>query len=211
MGTTINLEIDGKEIKAKEGFTILKAAREANIDIPTLCHHEKLAAYGACRICSVEVEKGGSSKVVVACGYPVEEGIKVKTRSPRIDKIRKVILELIAPALSGDGMGAIKALAVEYKADVDRFMSRYKAKPTRCLLCGQCVRYCSEVVLRNAIGFVGRGIGRRVVFFPERASGYCSTCQQCFSVCPTGKIASETTGDVFPGFSIDDYLAGKMS
>jgi len=210
METAITLEIDGKKVKAKEGVTILEAAKEANIEIPTLCYHEKLAPYGACRICSVEVESGKRSQVVVACGYPVEEGIKVKTRSPRIDRIRKVILELIAPLLSDAGMGAIKELADEYKADVSRFMPRFRAAPTRCILCGLCVRYCSEVVLLNAIGFVGRGIERRVVFFPERASGYCSTCQECFSVCPTGKIGSETTGDVFSGFSIDDYLSGKM-
>jgi NADH dehydrogenase/NADH:ubiquinone oxidoreductase subunit G len=208
---SISLEIDGKKVKAEEGTTILEAAKSANIEIPTLCHHQKLAPYGACRICSVEVEKGGSSNVVVACGYPVEDGISVKTRSPRIDRIRKLILELIAPVLSNEGMGTIKALAREYKADVARFMPGFRAKPTRCILCGQCVRYCSEVVQRNAIGFVGRGTGRRVVFFPERASGYCSTCQQCFSVCPTGKIGSETTGDVFSGFSIDDYLSGKMA
>lgn len=210
METSITLEIDGKKVKAKEGVTIFEAAREANIEIPTLCEHEKLAPYGACRICSVEVEKGRSSKVVVACGYPVEEGIKVKTRSPKIDRIRKVILELIAPVLSKEGMGTISTLAREYKADVARFMPKFKATPTRCILCGKCVRYCSEVVCRNAIGFVGRGIGRRVVFFPERASGYCSTCQQCFSVCPTGKIGSETTGDVFSSFCIDDYISGKM-
>jgi bidirectional [NiFe] hydrogenase diaphorase subunit len=210
METAVTLEIDGKKVKAKEGVTILEAAEEANIEIPTLCYHEKLAPYGACRICSVEVESGGRSQVVVACGYPVEEGMSVKTRSPRIDRIRRVILELIAPLLSEEGMGAIKELASEYKADVSRFMSRFRATPTRCILCGLCVRYCSEVVLLNAIGFVGRGIERRVVFFPERASGYCSTCQECFSVCPTGKIGSETTGDVFSGFSIDDYLSGKM-
>jgi len=208
MEEQVTLEIDGKKVKAKAGDTILKAAREADIEIPTLCQHDKLAAYGACRICSVEVEKGRGSRVVVACGYPVEEGIKVKTRSPRIDKIRKVILELVAPVLSKDGIGSIKTLASEYKADLNRFIPQFKAKPTRCILCGQCVRYCSEVVGRNAIGFVGRGVGRRVVFFPERASGYCSACQQCFAVCPTGKIASETTGDVFLGFSIDDYISG---
>jgi NADH dehydrogenase/NADH:ubiquinone oxidoreductase subunit G len=211
METAVTLEIDGKKVKAKEGVTILEAAKEANIEIPTLCYHEKLAPYGACRICSVEVERGDRSQVVVACGYPVEEGIRVKTRSPRIDRIRKVILELIAPLLSKEGIGTIKDLAGEYGADISRFVPGFKAKPTRCILCGQCVRYCSEVVMQNAIGFVGRGIDRRVVFFPERASGYCSTCQKCFSVCPTGKIGSETTGDVFSGFSIDDYLSGKMS
>lgn len=211
MVTTVNLEIDGKRVTAEKGSTILKAAIDAGIDIPTLCHNDKLAAYGACRLCSVEVENKGRSSVAVACGYPVEEGIKVKTRSPRIDKIRKVILELIAPTLEGPGMATIKALASEYGADVRRFVPRYKAKPTRCILCGKCVRYCAEVVGRNAIGFVGRGIERRVVFFPDRASGYCATCQQCFPVCPTGKIGSETTGDTFTGFCIDDYISGKMA
>jgi bidirectional [NiFe] hydrogenase diaphorase subunit len=211
METSVTLEIDGKKVKAKEGDTVFQAAKGANIEIPTLCEHEKLAPYGACRICSVEVEKKGRRQVVVACGYPVEEGLKVKTRSPKIDKIRKVIIELIAPVLSKEGMGTIKTLASEYKADVSRFMPKFKATPTRCILCGKCVRYCSEVVFRNAIGFVGRGTGRRVVFFPERASAYCATCQQCFGVCPTGKIGSETTGDVFSGFSIEDYISGKMS
>jgi bidirectional [NiFe] hydrogenase diaphorase subunit len=211
METAVTLEIDGKQVKAKEGATIFQAAKEANICIPSLCYHEKLAPYGACRICSVEVENKGKSQVVVSCGYPVQNGIKVKTRSPRLDKIRKVIIELIAPQLSSGGMEAIKGLAAEYKADISRFMPRFNAAATRCILCGLCVRYCSEVVLFNAIGFVGRGTGRRVVFFPERASGYCSTCQECFGVCPTGKIGSETTGDVFSGFSIDDYISGKMS
>ena len=210
METAVIIEIDGKEVKTEKGVTILEAARKANIEIPTLCHHEKLAPYGACRICSVEVESGGKTQVVVACGYPVDGGISVKTRSPRIDRIRKVILELIAPQLSEGGMGAIKDLVAEYKADVSRFMPVFRAAPTRCILCGQCVRYCAEVISLDAIGFVGRGIERRVVFFPEIASEHCPTCQECFSVCPTGKIGSETTGDVFSGFSIDDYLSGKM-
>jgi bidirectional [NiFe] hydrogenase diaphorase subunit len=210
MEMTITLQIDGKEIKAREGMTILEAAKEAGIDIPALCYHDKLEPYGACRICSVEVERKGRVRIVVSCGYPVEEGLVVRTRSPRIDRIRKVLIELIAPTTMVDGevSGEIKKLAKEYGADIHRFESRFRAPPTRCILCGKCVRYCDEVAGEHAIGFLGRGIERRVAFFPERV-GACLNCQSCFNLCPTGKIPSETDFVVFDGFSIDDYLSGK--
>lgn len=204
-----NLQIDGQGVKAKPGMTILEAARAAAIEIPTLCYHEKLSPYGACRICSVEIVRNGETRIVSSCAYPVAEGLEVKTRSSRIDSIRKTILEFIMPLLPDQGTsGEIGKLAVEYGADSSRFTSKSEATPTRCILCGRCVRYCSEVVGISAIGFVGRGVGRRVVFFPERAR-FCPTCRECFEICPTGKIAAETDGDTFPGFSIDDYLAGR--
>lgn len=208
---TITLRIDEKEIKAKEGMTILEAAKEAGIEIPTLCYHEKLQPYGACRICSVEVERKGRVRIVAACGYPVEQTLAVRTRSPRINRIRKVIIELVAPTTMVDGevAGEIKKLAKEYGANIRRFESRFRAKPTRCILCGQCVRYCDEVVGEHAIGFVGRGIERRAVFFMEKAKA-CLTCQACFDLCPTGKIPSETDFVVFDGFSVDDYLAREL-
>jgi NADH dehydrogenase/NADH:ubiquinone oxidoreductase subunit G len=208
---TITLQIDGKEVKAKEGMTILEAAKEAGIEIPTLCYLEKLKPYGACRICSVEVERKGGVRIVAACGYPVEQGLVVRTRSPKIDRIRKVIIELVAPTTMVDGevAGEIKKLATEYGANIHRFESRFRAKPTRCILCGQCVRYCDEVVGEHAIGFVGRGIERRAVFFTEKAKA-CLTCQACFDLCPTGKIPSETDFVVFDGFSVDDYLAREL-
>lgn len=207
----INLQIDGKEVKAKEGMTVLEAAQEASIEIPVLCYLEKLKPYGVCRICSVEVERKGRVRIVASCGYPVEQGLVVKTRSPRIDKIRKIIIELVAPTTMVDGevAGEIRKLATEYGANIHRFESRFRAKPTRCILCGQCVRYCDEVVGKHAIGFVGRGIERRAAFFPEKAR-VCLTCRACFDLCPTGKIPSETDFVVFDGFSVDDYLAGKL-
>ena len=206
---TVSLQIDGKEVKAKEGTTVLEAAKEAGIDIPALCYHQKLAPYGACRICSVEVERKGKVQVVASCGFPVEEGLVVRTRSKRTDRIRKVLIELMAldTMVDGEVAGEIKKLAREYGADIHRFESRFRTTPTRCILCGQCVRYCDEVVGEHAIGFVGRGIERRVVFFPEKAR-VCLTCQACFNLCPTGKIPSETDFVVFDGFSLDDYLSG---
>ncbi len=208
---TITLQIDGKEVKATKGMTVLESAREAGIEIPTLCYHEKLEPYGVCRICSVEVEKKGKTRIVASCGFPVEQGLVVRTRSPRIDKIRKVIIELVAPTtmIDGEVAGEIKKIGNEYGADIHRFESRFRAKPTRCILCGQCVRYCDEVVGEHAIGFMGRGIDRRVAFFPEKARA-CLTCQACFNLCPTGKIPSETDFVVFDGFSVDDYLAGEL-
>lgn len=208
---TITLQIDGKEVKATKGMTVLESAREAGIEIPTLCYHEKLEPYGVCRICSVEVEKKGKTRIVASCGFPVEQGLVVRTRSPRIDKIRKVIIELVAPTtmIDGEVAGEIKKIGKEYGADIHRFESRFRAKPTRCILCGQCVRYCDEVVGEHAIGFMGRGIDRRVAFFPEKARA-CLTCQACFNLCPTGKIPSETDFVVFDGFSVDDYLAGEL-
>jgi NADH dehydrogenase/NADH:ubiquinone oxidoreductase subunit G len=205
----VNLQIDGKTMKAKPGMSILEAARETTIEIPTLCYYEKLNPYGACRICSVEIARNGEVRIVTACGYPVTDGVRVKTRSPKIDKIRKTLLEFIMLLLPDQGSsGEIGRLAAEYGADVSHLISKSVTTPNRCILCGRCVRYCSEVVGIRAIGFVGRGVDRRVIFFPERTR-FCPTCRECFEICPTGKIAAETDGANFPGFSIVDYLAGK--
>ncbi|MFO7773273.1 MAG: 2Fe-2S iron-sulfur cluster-binding protein [Dehalococcoidia bacterium] len=211
MSRAITLQIDGKEVKARKGMTILESAKEAGIEIPTLCYLEKLEPYGACRICSVEVERKGKVRIVASCGYPVEQGLVVRTRSPRLDRIRKVIIELVAltTMVDGDVAGQIKKLAKEYGANIHRFEARFRTPPTRCILCGQCVRYCDEIVGEHAIGFVGRGIDRRTAFFPEKAR-VCLTCQACFNLCPTGKIPAETDFVVFDGFSVDDYLAGEL-
>ncbi|MBN2098011.1 MAG: (2Fe-2S)-binding protein [Dehalococcoidia bacterium] len=211
MGDTITLKIDGQEVRARPGMTVLEAAREAGIEIPALCHHEKMTPYGACRICSVEAEMDGKTKIVASCGYPVEPGLVIRTRSPRVDRIRKTVIELVSPQANTDGDlgGDLKKLADEYGADIHRFEARLQSKSRRCTLCGLCVRYCDEVVGAHAIGFVGRGIDRHVVFFPDKASKVCASCQGCFKICPTGKIGAEADGTYF-GFTIDDFLAGRL-
>jgi predicted molibdopterin-dependent oxidoreductase YjgC len=137
MKKAITLQIDDKEVKAEEGITILEAAQHAGVEIPTLCWYEGLEPYGACRFCSVEIEKRGRAQVVASCCYPAEEGLKVKTRSPKIVKIRKTILELAATSAGEDVSSKMRALASEYNADLSRFRSRAPFSPTKCILCGR--------------------------------------------------------------------------
>jgi len=175
----ILLQIDGREVKAKEGMTILEAARTVGINIPTLCYHEKLEPYGACRICTVEIETRGRTNLVAACLYPVEENLVVRTRSEKVIKIRKMLLELMLA--HAPEAGALQDLAQEYGVREVRF----EKEPSFCILCGLCVRYCAEVKKKNAIGFVDRGVRREVAFIPEIASKECWSCKECFSLCPT--------------------------
>jgi bidirectional [NiFe] hydrogenase diaphorase subunit len=175
----ITLQIDGREVKAEEGMTILEAAQSAGIYIPTLCHHEKLEPYGACRICTVEIEARGRTNLVAACLYPVEKNLIVRTRSERVDKTRKVLLELML-AHAPDS-AELQNLAQEYGAD----KARFEKESSFCILCGLCVRYCAEVKKKNAIGFVDRGTRREIIFIPEIASKECWDCKECFPLCPT--------------------------
>ncbi len=178
----IQLEIDGKKVTATKGMTLLEAAQSAGIFIPTLCHHEKLEPFGGCRLCIVEVEVNGWTKLVVSCVYLVEENIIVKTRSEKIDRIRKTIIELLM-AHAPDSP-KLKELALEYGAASDR----YEMDPSFCIHCGLCVRYCAEVAKKNAIGFVDRGINKEISFIPEIAAKECNDCKECFPLCPTSYL-----------------------
>ncbi len=178
----IILNIDGKEVKAREGMTVLAAARSADIFIPTLCHHEKLNPYGGCRLCTVEVGTRGRSKLVASCLYPVEPDLAVRTRSEMVDKIRKLILEfLLAHAPDSD---ELKELAKAYGADSNRF----EKESMFCILCGLCVRYCAEIKKKNVIGFVDKGGKREICFIPELAAQECWNCKECYPLCPTSYL-----------------------
>lgn len=178
----IILTIDGKEVRAKEGMTVLNAAQSAGIYIPTLCHHEKLEPYGGCRICTVEVESRGRTNYVASCLYPVEKNLIVRTRSEKVDKIRKVLLELLMAHAPDSPQ--LKELAEEYGAKGDRF----EKEASFCILCGLCVRYCAEVKKKNAIAFVDQGPKREINFIPEIASKECWNCKECFPLCPTSYL-----------------------
>jgi len=175
----ILLQIDGKEVEASEGMTVLEAAQGAGISIPTLCHHEKLEPFGGCRLCIVEVQVGDWTKRVVSCVYPAEENLVVRTRSEKIDKIRKMILEL--QLCHAPDSPELIEFAKEYGADKDRF----EKEASFCIHCGLCVRYCAEVKKKNAVGFVDRGIRKEISFIPAIASKECWDCKECFPLCPT--------------------------
>ena len=173
----ISLQIDGQEVATREDM-----AKLAGVSIPTVCHHEKLKPFGGCRLCIVEAEADGRTNLVAACVYPVQEGMVVRTRSEKIDKIRKVLTEqLLAYAPESE---LLLNLAREYNADKNRFPK----EPSFCILCGLCVRYCDEIKQKNAVGFVDRGPNREISFIPEIAERECWDCKECFPLCPTSAL-----------------------
>ena len=176
------IQIDGREVAAREGMTILEAAQQVGIEIPTLCYHEKLDPHGGCRLCTVEVEVRGWPRLVAACVYPVADGLIVRTRSDKIDRIRKMILELLL-AHAPDSVD-LQRFAQEYGADRDRF----EKEASFCIHCGLCVRYCAEVKQANAVGFIDRGTRREIGFIPEIAARECWECKECFPLCPTSYL-----------------------
>ncbi len=178
----ILLQIDGKEVRARQGMTLLEAARSAEIEIPTLCHHEKLEPYGGCRLCIVEIEDRGRTKLVVSCVYLAADGLVVRTRSEKIDRIRRTILELLL-AHAPDAF-ELQKLAEEYGAERDRF----EKEAMFCIHCGLCVRYCAEVKQKFAVGFIDRGIRKEISFIPEIAAHECEQCKECFPLCPTSYL-----------------------
>jgi NADH dehydrogenase/NADH:ubiquinone oxidoreductase subunit G len=178
----IVVQIDGKEVKAAEGLTVLEAAQSADIFIPMLCHMEELEPHGLCRICTVEVEVRGWTKLVAACLYPLEKDLIVRTRSEKVDRIRKMILEFLLAHAPNSAQ--LLELAQEYGADKDRF----EKEASFCILCGLCVRYCAEVKKKNAVGYVGCGPKREIRFIPEIASKECNECKECFPLCPTSYL-----------------------
>jgi len=178
----LRLSIDGKEVLAREGTTVLDAARCAGVAIPTLCHHERLAPFGACRLCVVEADARGRTQLVASCVHPVEEGLVVRTRSPKVDRIRRTLLELmLAHAPDAPELGE---MAVQYGANRDR----YEKEASFCVHCGLCVRYCAEVKKAGAVGFVDRGTRKEIAFVPQIAARECDRCKECFPLCPTSYL-----------------------
>jgi NADH dehydrogenase/NADH:ubiquinone oxidoreductase subunit G len=184
----VTFKIDGREFKAEEGHTILQVARENGIDIPTLCHHEAIEPYGACRLCIVEISRGRRSRIVTSCLYPVEEGLEVKTNSPRVISNRKMLVELLLARCSKNKV--IKELASQMGIEQSIIRPEY-LEDNDCMVCGLCVRTCEQVVGVSAISLVNRGITKEPASpFLEPARD-CIGCGSCYYVCPTGAIKME--------------------
>jgi NADH dehydrogenase/NADH:ubiquinone oxidoreductase subunit G len=176
----VKITLNGNELEVEPGRTILEIAREQGIKIPTLCYHEEMSSYGACRLCLVEVTRRGWPSIQPACIYPARDGIEVETESERVVKTRKVMLELYLARSPESKM--LRELAREYGVDDTRF----KLKETsNCILCGLCIRACDEISKRNAISFAHRG-GKRAIQTPfEEMAEVCVGCKACVVVCPT--------------------------
>jgi len=181
----ITLTIDDQEVKALEGSSLLEAARENGIEIPTLCYHEALEPYGSCRLCVVEVETPRGPRLVASCVYPAEEGAVVKTNSEMVRRSRRMTAELLLAA--APHAKVIQELAAEMGVQEPRV----SLSDNDCILCGLCVRACKEIVGANAISLVSRGFTKEVSPPFEIGSNSCVGCTTCVFVCPTGAIKLE--------------------
>lgn len=203
----ITLKIDNKEVKGKVGDTILEVCKANGIYIPTLCHLEGLSDYGACRICLVEDLKHG--KLVPSCATPAVDGMEILTNTERLRKYRRMIVELLLSERNHfcffcekSGDCELQSLAYEFGIDHVRFKPNFQSFPidsshdyividhNKCILCGRCVRVCSEIVGNETLDFVNRGWETMInnpEILPLKKSN-CTLCGACVEVCPTGAI-----------------------
>lgn len=199
---TVTFFMDGKEVNAEENKTLLEIARENSVDIPTICFHEATTANALCRICVVEVE--GQRVLQPACIVKAASNMKVQTRSEKVIRARRTILEMLASTMDLSEAPEIQIMMYEYGASSSRFPDAERRQPevkddnpmfvrdySKCLLCWRCVQVCAEDAQYTfAINFDGRGFETQIGTFFDRMipETSCVLCGQCVAVCPTGAL-----------------------
>ena len=199
---TINLSLDGQEVAVEQGKTLLDAARDNGKEVPTICYHDETTANALCRICVVEVE--GQRVLQPACIVKAAENMKVQTRSEKVVRSRKTILEMLDSTMDLSEAPEIQVMMKEYEADPNRFPDAerrevpvkddnpmYVRDYSKCLLCWRCVQVCADDAQYTfAINFEGRGYETQIGTFFDKAipDTTCVLCGQCVGVCPTGAL-----------------------
>jgi len=174
--------MNGLEVSAEEGWTVLEAARFYGLEIPTLCYYEGLSPYGGCRLCVVEIGHGPKSKLVSSCTYPVEPGLVVRTDTKRVIAARKMMIELMVSVAPSSKV--LQDLASQFGVTKVRFEPRRE----ECILCGRCVRMCAEQMDGKAIGFQQRGYKKKISTPFDLKSAECRLCGGCIYVCPVCQL-----------------------
>ncbi|AVX21360.1 4Fe-4S dicluster domain-containing protein [Carboxydocella sporoproducens DSM 16521] len=208
----VTLTINGQKVTVPAEYTVLEAARELGINIPTLCYDPRLSKPGACRLCVVEVK--GARNLPASCVTPVAEGMEVETHSPAVMEARKTILELLLAnhpndCLTCEASGAclLQQYAYEYGVRDPGFGGERHAYPlddsnpyiqrdlNKCILCGKCVRICAEIRGQHAIHFAYRGFSTKIApaLDTDLAFSNCIYCNNCVSVCPVGALVDKRT------------------
>ena len=186
----VTLSIAGSTVRAPKGTSVLDAAIEFGICIPHLCHVPTLSDIGACRLCIVELVQNGRTKVTTSCTLGVEEGMVIRTHTEKIQRLRRNIAELLVA--QAPNSRAIQDIAV--RCGVKNV--RYSFRNDDCVLCGRCVRYCSELMGADSLGFVGRG-RQRHVGHALQVRDLCKQCGLCTLNCPMSQ--SPCGGVMKPG------------
>jgi NADH dehydrogenase/NADH:ubiquinone oxidoreductase subunit G len=174
--------INGIEVDVERGTSVLEAARYLGIPIPTLCHEDGLAPYGACRLCVVEIINGARRSLQTACTYRADDGLVVFTHSSRVEKARRLLLELYVATCPQSKRIQDMASAMGVR------QCRYPAKHEACIQCGLCVRMCEQQMMAGAIGFAGRGLHRKVSRPFDITDSTCRQCGACLYICPTCEL-----------------------
>jgi NADH dehydrogenase/NADH:ubiquinone oxidoreductase subunit G len=198
----IQLEIDGRQVSVEPDTMLLDAAKQIGVDIPTICWHEATTSNALCRICVVEVE--GQRVLQPSCIVKAADGMKVQTRSDKVVRARKTILEMLASSVDLSDAPEILTMMDEYGASPERFPEAerreievkddnpmYLRDYSKCVLCWRCVQVCAEdAQYTYAINFSGRGYETEIGTFFDRAipESTCVFCGQCVGVCPSGAL-----------------------